>query len=234
MKKRRERTVPCCVSMFFGRSSLATHSVITERNVVKIDKDVDLGIVAPFGCGIQTGAGTVLNSLQPEMSDTIAIFGCGAVGMSAIMGAKVAGCEKIIAVGGNPKSLELAKELGATHTVNRKEVDSVVDTIREITGGGVNFAIDTSGNGSMILNAIRSTTYHGTIIPIAPTGVIENFDIGTEVLMQMRTVKGIDEGDSIPKIFIPKLVRLYKEGRFPVDKIITKFKFTDMSVFFCI
>nr|SIP63273.1 benzyl alcohol dehydrogenase [uncultured bacterium] len=217
------------ISMFFGQSSLASHSVVNARNVVKVDKDVDLALIAPFGCGIQTGSGAVLNVLQPEMDETIAIFGCGAVGMSAIMAAAVAGCEKIIAVGGNPDSLKLAMELGATHTVNRKEVEDVPATIREITGGGVNYAIDTSGNGKMILNAIRSTAYNGTIIPLAPTGVIENFDIGSEVLMQMRTVKGIDEGESNPKFFIPKLIRLYKEGRFPVDKIITKFKFEDLE-----
>ena len=91
-----------------------------------------------MGCGIQTGAGAVLNRLRPEFGSSIAVFGCGTVGMSAIMAAKIAGCEKIIAVGGNPKSLELAKELGATHTINRKEVQDIVGTIRnEITDGGV-------------------------------------------------------------------------------------------------
>ena len=217
------------VSMFFGQSSLASHSVVNARNVVKVDKEVDLAMIAPFGCGIQTGSGAVLNVLKPEMDETIAIFGCGAVGMSAIMGAAVAGCEKIIAVGGNANSLKLAMELGATHTVNRKEVDDVVATIHDITGGGVNYAIDTSGNGTMILNAIRSTAYHGTIIPLAPTGVIDSFDIGSEVLMQMRTIKGIDEGESNPQFYIPKLIRLYKEGRFPVDKIITKYPFRDLE-----
>ena len=217
------------VSMFFGQSSLATYSVVSERSAVKIDKDVDLAMVAPCGCGIQTGSGAVLNTLKPRPDETIAVFGCGAVGMSAIMAAKISNCEKIIAVGGNAKSLELAKELGATHTVNRKEVDDVVGAIRDLTGGGVNYAIDTSGHGAMILNAIRSTAYNGTMLPIAPTGVIKEFDIGTEVLMQMRTIKGIDVGDSIPKIFIPILVSHFKAGRFPVDKIITKFKFSELE-----
>lgn len=217
------------VSMFFGQSALATYSVLSERCAVKIDKDVDLAMVAPMGCGVQTGAGAVFNSLNPDMRDTIAVFGCGSVGMSAIMAAKVVGCEKIIAVGGNPKSLELAKELGATHTVNRKEVESISETIKDITNGGASFAIDTSGNGNMILNAVQCTRYHGTVIPISPSGVVENFNFGLDVLMQMRTIKGINQGESIPKLFIPKLVRLYKEGRFPVDKIITKFKFTELE-----
>lgn len=216
-------------AMFFGQSSHATHSVVSEKNAVKIDKDIDLAMVAPMGCGIQTGAGAVFNSLNADTRDTIAVFGCGTVGMSAIMAAAVCGCEKIIAVGGNPKSLELAKELGATHTVNRKEVDSMAQAIIDITGGGATFAIDTSGNGNMILNAVQCTKYHGTVIPISPSGVVENFNFGLDVLMQMRTIKGINQGESIPKLFIPKLVKLYKEGKFPVDKIITKFKFEDLE-----
>lgn len=122
------------VSMSFGQSSFATHSVINQKSAVKVDADVDLALVAPMGCGIQTGAGAVLNTLRPAMNSSIAVFGCGAVGMSAIMASKVAHCDKIIAVVGNPKSLELAKELGATHTINRKEVADVPAAIAEITG----------------------------------------------------------------------------------------------------
>ncbi|MDO4649244.1 MAG: NAD(P)-dependent alcohol dehydrogenase [Eubacteriales bacterium] len=220
------------LSMFFGQSSFAQYSTVNARNIVKIDKDVDLAMIAPFGCGVQTGAGAVLNAISPNVEDSIAIFGCGAVGMSAIMAAKVAGCRQIIAVGGNAKSLELAKELGATHVVNRKELEegiSIADAVQALTDGGVNYAVDTSGNGNMIMNAIRSTAYHGTIVVLAPTGKLENFDVGTEILMMTRTLKACYEGDSIPQIFIPRLVQLYKEGKFPVDKIITKYNFEDIE-----
>lgn len=218
------------VSMSFGQSSFATHSVINQKSAVKVDADVDLALVAPMGCGIQTGAGAVLNTLRPAMNSSIAVFGCGAVGMSAIMASKVAHCDKIIAVGGNPKSLELAKELGATHTINRKEVADVPAAIAEITGnGGADYAIDTSGYGPMIQTAIHSTKFHGTILPLAPSGVIDKFDMGTDVLMNMRTIMGTCEGDSIPQTFIPELVRLYKEGEFPVDKIITTYPFEDIN-----
>ena len=216
--------------MSFGQSSFATHSVINQKSAVKVDADVDLALVAPMGCGIQTGAGAVLNTLRPAMNSSIAVFGCGAVGMSAIMASKVAHCDKIIAVGGNPKSLELAKELGATHTINRKEVADVPAAIAEITGnGGADYAIDTSGYGPMIQTAIHSTKFHGTILPLAPSGVIDKFDMGTDVLMNMRTIMGTCEGDSIPQTFIPELVRLYKEGEFPVDKIITTYPFEDIN-----
>ena len=110
---------------FFSQSSFATRAVVKARNAVKVDRDLDLGLVAPFGCGVQTGAGIVLNSLKPEFGSSIAVFGCGTVGMSAIMAARIAGCRNIVAVGGNPRSLELALEVGATHAINRRETEDI-------------------------------------------------------------------------------------------------------------
>ena len=133
-------------------------------------------------------------------------------------------------MGGNPKSLELAKELGATHTINSKETDDIPAAVAAITGhGGADYAIDTSGYGPMIQTAIHSTRFHGKILPLAPSGVIEHFDIGTDVLMNMRSIIGVCEGDSLPQAFIPELVRLYKEGKFPIDKIITTYPFEDIN-----
>lgn len=217
------------VSMFFGQSSFATYSVINRKSAVKVDKDVNLAYVAPMGCGIQTGAGAVLNCVEANSNSTIAVFGCGAVGFSAIMGAKVARCNTIIAVGGNPKSLELALELGATHVINRKEVPDIVEAVHAIVPGGVDIAVDTSGFGPMIDSAIRSTTYHGTILPLAPSGELPNFNVGNEVLMQMRTIRGTCEGESIAQDFIPQLIRLYKNGEFPIDKIVTTYPFEEID-----
>lgn len=220
------------VSMFFGQSAFANYATISSRSIVKIDPDIDFAIAAPMGCGIQTGAGAVLNTLKPNVDESIAVFGCGAVGMSAIMAAVAAGCRQVIAVGGNPKSLALAKELGATDTVNRKELaegTTIAEAVAEVSGGGVQYAIDTSGNGNMIQNAIRSTALHGKVVLLAPTGKIADFDAGTDVLMNYRTVIGCCEGDSVPKIFIPRLIQLYKQGKFPVDKIIKTYDFADSN-----
>lgn len=218
------------VAMLFGQSSLATYSVIAETQAVKIDPDVDLGLVAPIGCGIQTGAGTVMNTFKPRVSDSIAIYGMGAVGMSALLGAKVLNVGTIIAIGGNAKSLEMAKELGATHTINRKEVDDVIAAVKEITGGkGTNFTIDTSGYGPMIDIAIKATAWQGKVACLGATGELENFNVGGEVLMNMRTIMGVNEGDSVAKIYIPELIDLYKQGLFPLDKIITFYDFDDLQ-----
>src|SRR5690606_10257154 len=130
------------LSTFFGQSSFGTCAVAHERNVVKVDKDVDLALLGPLGCGIQTGAGTVLNRLKPGFGTSIAGYGCGAVGLSAIMAAKIAGCLRIFAVDVHDNRLQLARELGATHAFNGKKVD-VVEEIKAATGGGTEYAVET-------------------------------------------------------------------------------------------
>ncbi len=218
------------LSTFFGQSSFATHVVVNENSAVKIQyDDVDLALIGPMGCGIQTGAGAVLNRLRPEFGSSIAVFGCGTVGMSAIMAAKIAGCEKIIAVGGNPRSLMLAKELGATHTINRREVKDTVGTIRnEITSGGVNYAIDTSGVPDFVKKALASCRVMGTAVVLGATGDV-TLNIQTELMGDAKSLIGIVEGDSIPKLFIPKLLEYYRKGMFPFDKLIQFYPFEQIN-----
>ena len=214
------------VSMFFGQSSFATHSVVNMNTCIKVDPDVDLAYAAPIGCGLQTGAGTVLNIIRPRLSDTIAVFGCGAVGLAAVMGALIARCEKVIAVDISEKSLALAQELGAIPVNSRnKSGDEVVAEIKKICPHGVSYAINTTGVGDVILSALRSTKVHGTLITVAPSGVIKELNVGIDVLMHYRTIKGICEGDSVPGVFIPELLRMFKEGLFPIDKLVTTFPF---------
>ncbi|MEG0250854.1 MAG: NAD(P)-dependent alcohol dehydrogenase [Peptostreptococcus sp.] len=217
------------VAMFFGQSSFAQYSIVDQKSVVKVDSDVDLALIAPLGCGIQTGAGTVTNIIKPSIDSTIAIFGMGAVGLSALMAANLEHCKTIIAVGGNEKSLELAKELGATHTINRKNVNSVPDAVREITAKGVDYSIDTSGVGTMIQHAIDSTAFNGSIFVLGSSGVIDSFNVGTDILMNMKTLRGTCEGESISQKYIPELVRMYKEGRFPIDKLVKVYEFDDIE-----
>ncbi|MBN2122847.1 MAG: NAD(P)-dependent alcohol dehydrogenase, partial [Deltaproteobacteria bacterium] len=138
---------------FFGQSSFANYALADERNVVKAPKDVPLEILAPLGCGIQTGAGAVMNSLDARPGSSIAIFGVGPVGISAVLGAVVCGCTTIIAVDIHPGRLVMAKELGATHVVNANEVDPV-KTILEITSGGPNYSLECVGNPAVFRQAV--------------------------------------------------------------------------------
>ena len=219
------------LSTFFGQSTFATYAVVNQNHAVKIeDQDIDLALVAPMGCGIQTGAGAVLNRIRPEFGSTIAVFGCGTVGMSAIMAAKIAGCAQIIAVGGNPKSLELAKELGATHTVNRKEVDDLVATVKNISlsGEGVNYAIDTTGIGECVRKSLGFLDFDGICVVVGATGDI-TFNVQDELMGEGKSLVGVVEGDAIPKEFLPKLIDYYRRGMFPVDKLIKFYSFEQIN-----
>lgn len=218
------------LSTFFGQSSFATYAVVNEASAVKIEyDDIDLALIGPMGCGIQTGAGAVLNRLRPEFGSSLAVFGCGTVGMSAIMAAKIAGCKNIIAIGGNPKSLELAKELGATHTINRKEEPDIVGKIKnEIVPGGVNYAIDTSGVPDFVKKALASCRFMGTAVVLGATGDV-TFNIQAELMGDAKSLIGIVEGDAIPKLFIPELLDYYKKGMFPFDRLITFYPFEQIN-----
>lgn len=213
---------------FFGQSSFGTYALATERNVVKVRKDVPLEILGPLGCGVQTGAGAVMNALRPEVGSSLVVFGSGSVGLSAIMAARVIGCTVIIAVDVKPARLALARELGATHTVNVGETDAI-EEIRRITGGGAMYSLELTGSPQVLRQAVD------VLIPTGVCGVIGAPPMGTEVSLDIntillgRTVRGIIEGDSVPDIFIPQLIDLYSQGRFPFDRLLTSYPFDQIN-----
>lgn len=216
------------LSAFFGQSSFATHAVTSASAAVKIPDDIAFEIAAPLGCGVQTGAGAVLNALKPDFGSSIAVFGCGTVGMSAIMAAKIAGCEKVIAVGGNPNSLKLAKELGATHTINRKETDDIVGEIMKITGSGAHYAIDTSGVPDFVKKALACVRMLGTAVVLGATGDM-TINVQMDLMGPAKSLVGVIEGNAVPRLFIPQMLRYYKDGRFPVDRLIKCYDFADIN-----
>jgi aryl-alcohol dehydrogenase len=217
------------LSVLFGQSSFGTYAVAHENNLVKVDKDVDLALLGPLGCGIQTGAGAVLNRLKPDAGSSIAIFGAGAVGLSSVMAAQAISCGTIIAVDIHDNRLELAKELGATHTVNSKQVDAV-EEIRKITGGGVNYSVETAGHAMVGRQAFDALTFRGTMAYIgAPKmGTDLSIDINDMIVLN-KTVTGVVEGDSVPQIFIPQLISLYKQGKFPFDKLVKYYPLEEIN-----
>ena len=205
---------------FFEQSSFATYALATERNTVKVRPDVPLELLGPLGCGIQTGAGAVLNSLQAQAGSSLAVIGVGSVGLSAIMAAVVAGCTTIIAIDVKPSRLALAGALGATHQVDASE-GNVADAIRGIIAAGTDSALDTTGRPEIIYQAVEALAPRGVcgIIGGAPPGTEVRLSYGS-MLYGGRSVRGIIEGDSIPKLFIPTLIELYLQGRFPFDRLI--------------
>jgi aryl-alcohol dehydrogenase len=214
---------------FFGQSSFATYSLASERNVVKIDDDFPFELAAPLGCGLQTGAGAVMNTLKVRAGSSIAIFGTGAVGLAAVMAARVVGASTIIGVDVNPSRLELAVELGATHTINARE-DDVQQRIAEITGTGVNYVIEVTALPQMLSLAVEVLAPLGTVAQVGgpPAGTLASIDVVT-MLTGGRSIRGVSQGDSVPQLFIPKLIDMYRAGVFPFDRLIRMYEFDEIN-----
>jgi aryl-alcohol dehydrogenase len=215
---------------FFQQSSFATYALAHERNTVKITKKVDLRLMGPLGCGIQTGAGTVMNTLNPNPGSSLAVFGVGSVGLASIMAAKNAGCATIIALDVNDKRLRLAKQLGATHTINSKKYDPI-EKIKKITNeSGVDYAVEASGLKKVAEQAFSTLANRGTlaIVGAPPMETSYAFD-ANDMILSGRKVIGVVEGDSVVKVYIPRLIELYEQGRFPFDKLVKFYKFKDIN-----
>lgn len=213
---------------FFGQSTFAEYALAEECNVVKVPEDVPLEILGPMGCGIQTGAGAVINALQARPGSSIAIFGVGPVGMSAVLGAVVCGCTEIIAVDLSPERLKMAEELGATNVINPGEADPV-QAILDITHGGPNFSLECVGNPAVFRQAVDVLPLMGEcgLCGVVPPGT--EVTLNMDLIMNGRKVRGIIEGDAIPELFIPQLIDLYRQGRFPFDRMITFYPFEEIN-----
>ena len=213
---------------FFGQSTFARHALIHERGLVKVSADAPLSTLAPLGCGIQTGAGAILNALRPGPESVLAVFGAGAVGCAAIMAAAILGVGRIVAVDLVPERLELARELGATHVVEAASVDPVA-ALRDLGEGGVGFAVEATGSTAALTTAIQSLAPRGTcaILSTYPRGATIPLD--ANFMIDGRRILGISEGDSDPKRFLPQLVELFDKGQLPVDKLIRHYPFEDIE-----
>lgn len=224
-----QHSTPDLHDSFFSQSSFATYAIAHENNTIKVPKDVPLELLGPLGCGIQTGAGAILNSLNVPSGATIAVFGTGAVGLSAIMASRVAGATTIIAVDINDERLALAKELGATHSINSK-TGNVVEQIQQLTGPGTHFAFDTTGRPEIIRTAVQGLRTHGVCGLVGVTAPDKELSFGpNDIMVAGRTVKGILQGDSVPSIFIPRLIALYQQGQFPFDKLVKFYEFDQIN-----
>jgi len=215
---------------FFGQSSFARHAIVAGRAVVPVPGDVPLELVAPLGCGVQTGAGAVLNVLRPEPGSTLVVTGVGAVGLSAVMAAALTPAVRIVAVDVLPERLALARELGATDTVDARDGD-LVTLLAELSGGlGVDSVVETSGVVAVLGQAIRSVTSGGTVAVVGAPAMGAKLEIEvTAIISGARRIVGVVEGDSDPPRFIPTLIALHQAGRFPLDRLVRTYAFADIE-----
>ena len=215
---------------FFGQSSFSSFAIAQERNTVKIDKDLPLDIMGPLGCGVQTGAGAAINSVELKAGQSLAIFGGGAVGLSALLGARAIGAGTVVVIEPNAERGKLALELGATHVINPKETADVLATIKELTEGGVNHALDTTGIPEVIAIAVESTISRGIVglIGVPPPEAMLPASL-MSMLVRGTIIKYITEGDADPQTFIPQMISWYKAGKFPFDRLVKKFPFSEIN-----
>lgn len=218
------------VTSLYTESSFSTYSITNQNNLVKVGKDVDLRYIAPLSCGFLTGAGTVANGIQPTPGESIVIFGTGAVGLGAMMMAKIMGCTPIIAVDIHDHRLATAKELGADYTINSKNEDAVTK-IRELTNGeGVRYSVDTTGISKVMKDSVDCLKMMGVACPVAVTTQNMTVNPFGDLVLANKTIKGVLMGDNVPQIALPKLVDYYQKGMFPFDKLIKFYNLEDINV----
>jgi aryl-alcohol dehydrogenase len=214
---------------FFGQSSFATHCLCSENNAVKVPDSVPnevFELLGPLGCGIQTGAGAVINVLKPQMGESFVVFGAGAVGLAGLMAAKAIGAAVLIAVDKVPERLTLATDLGATHTVLADGQTDVVARIREITGGGAQCSLDTTAVSVVLRQALDCLGSLGRcgFVGGAPLGTTLEVDV-RDMMLNGKTLRGIVEGDANADAFIPDLIRMQAQGSFPFEKLMKIYPF---------
>jgi aryl-alcohol dehydrogenase len=211
---------------FFGQSSFATYALATERNAVVVDPSVDLTAAAPLGCGIQTGAGMVLNQLQPRPGSSIVIFGAGGVGLAAAMAAAYLGVETIVVSDPVESRRPIAMRVGATHVLDPTSEDPVA-AIRDLTGGGASTAVDSTANADVILQGLDCLGVLGSLVTVGG-----QMDLTVDLPARLANGKSIRttiEGEADPHEFIPRLLDLQKDGYFPLGELIETYPFEDFD-----
>lgn len=210
---------------FFSQSSFATYAIAHRSNTIKVRSDAPIELLGPLGCGLSTGAGTVLNVLKPDPSATLGVFGTGAVGSAALMAARAMGVQKIIAVDRIASRLELARALGATDTIDTSE-QNLVEALAAL--GGLDYAIDTSGVPKLVEAAVGALKNCGTCVLLGASKE-DQIKLGIMPLISGKVIRGVVNGDCVPDTFIPELVDMYMEGRFPMDKLAGFYALDDIN-----
>ena len=203
-----------------GLSCMAEYAVVDRGSVVVVDRDVPLADAALFGCAVMTGVGAVVNTARIRAGDTVAILGLGGVGLSGVLGARLAGAETIIAIDREPARLETALSVGATHAVCARDEDCI-EQVLDLTRGGVDYAFELSGGTDAMRIAYGVVQYGGTVVASGLPALACTFSVNQcDLVGQEKSIRGSYMGSCVPVRDIPRFMRLYKEGRLPVNRLI--------------
>ena len=203
-----------------GLSCMAEYAVVDRGSVVVIDKDLPLANAAIFGCAVMTGVGAVVNTARVRAGDSVAVIGLGGVGLSGVLGARLAGAETIIALDRDASKLELARRAGATHALCTQE-SGCVEKVRELTDGGVDYAFELAGSIEAMTTAYALVRHGGTVVVAGLPAATATFAYNQcDLVGNEKSIRGCFMGSCVPVRDIPRFLRLYKEGRLPVDQLI--------------
>ena len=205
----------------FGLASYAEYAVVHERSAVKVRDDAPFDVVCLLGCGTATGVGAATNTTGIRPGESIVVYGCGGVGLSAIMGAKLAGAGKLIAVDALDSKLQKAKELGADHVINAYKADPIAK-VMDLTGGGADYALECIGNVSVMTQAFASINHGGKFIVVGMAALGAMLSVAPFEFLLGKTITGTVQGDIVAAVDIPRYVELFMDGKLPIDKLITK------------
>lgn len=222
---------------FFGQSSFAKHSVVSGKSVVNVKSASltrdDLKLLAPLGCGLQTGSGTVVKVAKAGVDDCIVISGMGGVGLAAVIAAKNIGCKSIIGIDRLDSRLELAKTLGATHVINTSslEMSDTVARIREAAEGiGSTISIDTTAFPPLVAAMVEASRYMGKIIQVGTGMPGATLDIPMQTFMvSAKQYFGAVQGHAKTEESVPQMIGWWKEGKFPVEKLVKMYDAEDFA-----
>jgi len=203
-----------------GLSCMAEYAVVDRGSVVVIDKDLPLVNAAIFGCAVMTGVGAVVNTARIRAGDSVAVIGLGGVGLSGVLGARLAGAETIIAIDRDASKLEVARRVGATHVLCTQEA-GCVEQVRELTGGGVDYAFELAGSIDAMTTAYAIVRHGGTVVVAGLPAATATFAFNQcDLVGNEKSIRGCFMGSCVPVRDIPRFLRLHKEGRLPVDQLI--------------
>lgn len=220
-------------SHFFGQSSFSTYANVVESALVLVDKDLPLEKIAFLGCGMQTGAGSILNELRPPAGSTIAVAGTGAVGHAAVMAARASGCTTIIAIDRHKNRIELAQELGATDGIHGPAEEANEEVLRLTNGRGADFILNTTDSPAALGSLAGALAIRGSLATVAAMtpGTEATFEVGGSLLKGWN-FRTIVQGSSVPQQMVPRMIELWKNGQFPVDKLVRAYDFADINTAF--
>jgi NDMA-dependent alcohol dehydrogenase len=209
------------LNIFSGCGAMAEYATVSAENLIKIDPKIPLECAALVGCAVTTGVGAVFNTAKIEPGSSVAVFGCGGVGLSVIQGARIAGAQKIIAIDTLESKLAMAKQFGATDVLSAK--DDAVKALKKLTGGGPDYAFECVGSGPLAETAYRAIRRGGVAVVVGVAKPTDSTSLRSMTLVfEEKTLTGSYFGSCVPRVDFPRMLALYLKGELKLDELITK------------